>query len=521
MACRAASAFAITLISCAHGAMDPVGNDGASGGGASGGGGGADSSIGGYGAGAPSCTIPAGELDRDFDCDGNPPGDAFEPVLKWSFSAPEDRRGSVFSVLVGNLTDDDASGTVDLCDVPDIVVVVWQEFNALGTLYVLSGDDGHVQSTSDPWVTGPIAPALGDIDGDHVADIVAVEASGRLVAFDGHLQVKWRSSESVLYGCSPTCTGASFSAIALHDLEADGYPEILVGTNVYEHDGQLRFRVADELAQLAYGPFWTFPTIADLDGDGDLTVLFGSLAYDREGEYRASLSADFYGVAYPVDIDGDGAHEVVLAGEDGMVVVREDGTVVDELRTADAAFLTNRFGALLPRGAEGHDLAMTTLGAVKQFRFDGSINTAWSVTEPSELNLRWTSGFSWDGMTTDVLASPYQLVRSYALGGVERFTVAPSQLGHPFSKKGYNAIVADADGDGSADLVVPHGYFQDEVQLEVFEDIARRPLPARRIWNQAAYMPGAVTELGDIVRNPDFDLGFRTQGRRKCAPPAR
>ena len=69
-----------------------------------------------------------------------PPG-SFEPDIQWAWEGDGLYRNVVVTPAVGNLTDDDGDGDIDLCDTPDIVVPVYGWENGLSStrIYVLDG----------------------------------------------------------------------------------------------------------------------------------------------------------------------------------------------------------------------------------------------------------------------------------------------------------------------------------------------------------------------------------------------
>lgn len=76
-------------------------------------------------------------------------------------------------------------------------------------------------------------------------------------------------------------------------------------------------------------------------------------------------------------------------------------------------------------------------------------------------------------------------------------------------------VIADVDNDGSADLVVCH-----DGQLTVYEDGLKRPIPARRIYNQYNYWVTNVREDGTIPAHAvmpwDSRRTSRVQAPRAC-----
>ena len=69
------------------------------------------------------CTVPEDEFSAPPECSEWAPPESFEPDVQWTW---EGSGGDVYSIvtpLVANLTDDDDNDVVDMCDIPDVVVV--------------------------------------------------------------------------------------------------------------------------------------------------------------------------------------------------------------------------------------------------------------------------------------------------------------------------------------------------------------------------------------------------------------
>ena len=229
------------------------------------------------------CGVPAGELDSRPVCDERAPPDSFEHDVQWAWTAPDGYRYSHVTPLVGNLTDDNDDGFIDLCDTPDILVHAYRlDPETLapdmdrGRLHVLDGATGQHHYT----IEGPfdeITPALGDIDDDGRIEIVAVR-DRHLAAFENDGAPKWTSEVPV---------ESYQSSIALGDVDNDGDVEIAIDAQLFDHTGALLW--AAEAS----------PTVlADLDDDGDLEVIVGERAFHHDGSVYFGLSLD-YGSASP------------------------------------------------------------------------------------------------------------------------------------------------------------------------------------------------------------------------------
>ena len=171
---------------------DPGSNAGAGGGGSGGpnqGGGGLgvisveggldDATPGSY---ADKCHVPADTNGNAPICKKASPPNAFDPKIKWSWSADPQHQfiGSFATPLVGNFTDDNGDGEVNLGDVPDVIVTLMPFLFGMDpgkpptekNLVMLAGDTGKLEYEFEAPVDGSVTPAFGDIDGDGVPEVI-------------------------------------------------------------------------------------------------------------------------------------------------------------------------------------------------------------------------------------------------------------------------------------------------------------------------------------------------------------
>src|SRR5690606_38045118 len=149
---------------------------------------------------------------------------------------------------------------------------------------------GHPHDFAAPSLLSAIQPAIADLDDDGVPEVLAVTNQGYPIALRADGSTIWESPVQV-YEPGPNAHWYLHqSAIAVHDLDADGSPEILVGLTVLEANGDLVFRDPTQADEFGFEPeifyLWIRPTAADLDGDGTLEVLFGYVTYNADGTER-------------------------------------------------------------------------------------------------------------------------------------------------------------------------------------------------------------------------------------------
>jgi len=183
--------------------------------------------------------------------------------------------------------------------------------NSYGVLRILDGSTCALLTTvADPAhkLIAAAPPALGDLDGDGFVDIVALEAGSEVVAFRwnsiaGSYEHYWSSTETTL---SARCR---WDGVALHDLDDDGFPEVISGHEVY--DGRTGARLDDGTVQPVNN--LGVSTVAQVDDDADPDLVGENVwGWDSSTgvwviEDLQSGSAGSTGLA---DFDADGIPEI-------------------------------------------------------------------------------------------------------------------------------------------------------------------------------------------------------------------
>jgi hypothetical protein len=464
-----------------------------------------------------SCKV-IDDMDAVGDCKTTAPPDSFEPDVQWSWPGENGEVFSVVTPLVANLTDDNVDGEIDLCDVPDVVVVAWQSLFSPSHIYLLDGETGVSHFRIETPVEGTVCPALGDIDGDGLAEIVTAQMDGTLVAFEHDGTLKWSSAQP--------WQSSYIGAIALADLDNDGDVEIIAGNLVYDHDGTL-------VTTLPGPTLYPSSTAADLDDDGDLEVVLGQSAYHHDGSLLWNAPID-HGFPQVADLDDDPEPEVLVTNANGLSLIDHDGAVqYQDLRpTGDAAG-----GNVWTRPATIHDFdgdgaaeyAVSSSNHYAVYEGDASIVWSANVADLSGIAAGTAFDFLGDGEAEAMYADETFMFIFDGMGQVILQSPRTSRTGTEYP------VVADIDNDGSAEIVVVSnepigaggGVLPPPVQ--VIRDVEDRWIQARRIWNQHTYHVTNVREDGTIpqVEPHHWELlnTFRTnaqiEGGGLCMPDPR
>ena len=426
------------------------------------------------------------EGDGMTPCEEQAPPDAFEPVLEWSWTGPPGMRDSIVTPLVANLTDDNDDGEIDLCDIPDVVVLVNDGGCDSGSLFVLDGETGEEHFM----IPGPFArastPALGDIDDDGLPEIVVQSGNGSCAGdgvsvFEHDGTPKWSNVYNSLGG---------EHAIALADVDNDGDVEIIINHLLIDHTGQLIFAAADTGG---VGFRWTTSTAADLDGDNDLEIVLGRSAWHDDGSQY--FFDDGLGAGQPAvaNLDEDPEAEIIVVHSNGFSLLEHDGSqkIINQNPTGDNDYRRPATVHDLD-GDERSEFALSSSSSYTAF--EGDLTQLWTKDVQDSSGL--ASGTAFDFLGDAVAEAIY--------GDETNLWVFDGQSGDVLLQQPRGSItiveypvVSDVDNDGSAEIIVVSNN-SNQPTVQSFGEAEGRWIQARRIWNQHSYHVTNVREDGTI-----------------------
>lgn len=450
------------------------------------------------------------------DCLYHPPVGVFNPAMEWQWSGSQVEPAYdqiMMAPAVANLTDDNQDGAVDRYDIPDVVFVNFHQdgaYNGRGVLRVISGDGSanHLNLT-DVAVHPGSCPALGDLDGDGVPEIVVDKQLGPNKVVTGTYAL--RPSGEMLWLAEGT--GCATGAPAIADLDADGRPEVITKDTVLSSQGQV---------VCTFPACSRTPAAADIDLDGVQEVLSGCGAYrpvaGAGGGCTPVWELGGGGAPAVADFDADPYPEIVFPADGQLVLLNHDGSQawsvpipLDQPRIQqiygidDCSASTHkacRPGGGPPTVADFDGDGQPEVGLAARWYYlvyesDGSVLWAHKTQDySSAVTGSSVFDFEADGRA-EVVYNDELFLRVYKGSGGDDdadgdgFTdpAILLEIENPSGTLLEYPLVVDADADGRAEiLVAANNYrFDGFTGLRCFGDELDNWVGTRRIWNQHSY----------------------------------
>lgn len=519
------------------------------------------------------------------ECAVHPTGGEVVPTLLWHWDgagrALEAYNQVMMAPMVANLNDDDGDGDVDAQDIPDVLFSTFcgvagsctlGNYRFDGVLRAVSGDDGHAifDVTDAAHRVNPGGQlAIGDLDGDHLVEIVAcasdpADGIGGITVFHHDGSFYWASSDPRVQ-CGEAAPGIA-------DFDGDGHPEVFIRYTILNGtDGSVRQHHdcigTGGWAADAHSPC-DYTTAADIDGDGALDLVGGNVVYRFDGSMVYDHTADFDD-GYPAvgDLDGDGMPEVVVVfsafhptpyqGDHELRAFHHDGTLawgpidINQGHAPPADVSSGAVGGGGPPTIANFDddplpeIALAGAYDFAVFEPDGTAHWS-SPTRDHSSRKTGSTVFDFDGDgAAEAVYSDEQWLRVYdGRDGSVRFCACNTT-----ATLWEYPVVADVNDDAHAEIVVASNDYGGAAfqrctpdpglgpcetariaagedlgthGVRVFASPTRDWVATRHIWNQHTYHITNVTESGDIPAHetPNWSIAGLDDFRQNVQPGA-
>ncbi|MFH1468049.1 MAG: VCBS repeat-containing protein [Pseudomonadota bacterium] len=472
----------------------------------------------------PDLSVPGYATSSDDECANEVATGTFTPVVKWkksTWSVAPQAYEVMSQPIVCQTTDDDHDGDIDVDDTPDIVLVSYDPANYINgsVLRIVSGLDGaEIASVQGQNLQGTGGVACGDIDGDGIVEIISMTQTA-VKAFEHDGTLKWTSSaiSGHIYGTSDVA--------AISDMDGDGSPEIIAGRAILDANGSIVGTGSYGYGGVNGNNVGSCAFAVDVDGDGNQEVVVGNALYRKNGTaiWNNGQTDGYPAVA---DFDGDGQAEIAVSGNGKLRPQDTNGTVLwsQSIPGAGSAYYGGPPTVADYDGDGEPEIGVASGSRYSVFNADGTI--LWqAVTDDSSSGNTGSAVFDFegDGVAEVVYADQTKL---WVFNGVDG-AVKLSSSEHSNGTWLEYPTIADVDGDGHAEIVVPNTkQYGSHSGIYVFGDADDSWRPGRKIWNQHAYSITNVNDDGTIPAHADlnwlsynnFRSGDMTAGDGTYAP---
>jgi hypothetical protein len=420
------------------------------------------------------------------DCEYEPPPVIFTPQLEWAWNSS--------LVMPNHLNVTMTPAVIDLNDdqVPDVIFGATDSTTGsmvvIGVLRALSGADGsELFTVTHPGlrISTSASVAVGDIDLDGRPEIIACDASNvRLVAFEHDGTFKWRSA---------TLEAINMGAPSIADLDGDGTPEIVIGRQVLDNSGAIRWSGTFGSGGLAFG---SLSVVADLNLDGTPEVVAGNTAYVTGGIplWQVSLPDGYNAIG---NFDADDLPEVVLVSNGVIWLLEGETGLIKWFRDIPGA---GRGGPPTVADFDGDGEAeIGVAGGSHYVVFENDETVKWTaVIQDTSSQITGSSVFDFEGDgSAEVVYSDERNLRIYdgSTGAVLFEAPLSSCTWHEYP------LVVDVDADGNSELLAVANNncgFGPQRGVYVYGDTHGSWVATRGLWNQHTYHVTNINDDGSI-----------------------
>ncbi len=437
------------------------------------------------------------------DCLSPSSSPTWAPRIKWRWT------GSTILPLSNNVATTPVVADLNGDGFADVIFTTFATSTSSdGHLRAVSGKDGSELFT----VTNPLYDlkpftqlAVGNIDEKDPADsaeiaaqkehleIVAIDETFRVIAFDDHATFRWRGPA--------TATADSVALARVPDPGGTTKGVVLAGSAVLNgKDGSLRHLFPKTVT----GRYWgDLPLAVDLDGDGVPEYLNCASAYREDGSLvfqntQISQGADC--AAAIANFDDDPDLEIAVLSPQGVVYLLErDGTIVGQT----ASFIGGLGDGLVVADFDGDGRPDVGVAGVSEYTVVSALGRiTWQAPRGTSTGASpaygGSSAFDFDGDgSAEIVYADRQHLRIFR--GRDGAVFYEGPFGTCNGKE--YPVVADIDGDGRAEIVGSLNNSCNGGQqrgIYILEDANDNWVGARPVFNQHTYHVTNVSDDGQI-----------------------
>lgn len=355
-------------------------------------------------------------------------------------------------------------GDLDGDHIPEIVFVSYfnTSYEGQGVLRVLNGKDGSVKFSVSSDELRPYAattPLLVDLDGDGKAEIIYDHYSGKkMIALNYDGSLRWKLDYD-FSGTSITSLGKCYQGFAAADLNATGKAQILAGGFLVSEDSNRTPHIEKRFA----GPSCTsFAASLDTKLNSPLQIINQDGVYDRQGNLQWKFNRP--GQASTADLIPEiPGIEIVVVGSGYLSIYNglTHQVILDKALAEHSDLICTGRGVGGGQATIGDfdgdpsnlEIAVATGRSLTIFNRYGEI-LAGSVTKDCSSLVTGVTSFDFNGDgRPEIIYGDEQYTRIYEMDGTNELKVIWSTI-NPSGTLYEYPVVADVDGSGEAKLVM-------------------------------------------------------------------
>jgi hypothetical protein len=422
------------------------------------------------------------------------------------------------------------AGDIDGDGDVEIVIAKGISTGTTDSIYVIDGVTGVIEtrfklgSSFVHQYKGDVI-AIADIDNDGFGEIIILDNSWYVYAFEHDGTLKWKSNETI---------SGNNRMPAVADFNQDGSPEIYVGNQIF--NGQTGVLIGTGEGSSGRGYAVNITVAADVLPDAFCSNCSGLELVAGDNVYSVNITTGTLTVEVTADANvGDGPTSLIdfdLDGDLDAVVVSPGSSQMASLYVWDLQTSAQIGNTLSVTGNVSSYAAPATIG---DFDGDGKpeiglvgknkysvyddfsqgMPMLWSATIKTQWGALGSSHFDFDGNgASDIVMADEDSL--YIFNGTDG--AIKGKYYAPASRNSEKPIIVDHDGDGQAEILVTTYDISTSIQtgsLLSIKPSTQKWNSTRKVWNQVAYQPTFINDdlsVPKVIQNQVIIPNLNTFG---------